>query len=316
MVADNHTSPEDMMSDHGETPIVAAEFTTPEGMRLATDIAGDPWRPRLIFVHGGGQSRRSWRRALRNMANAGFSVVSFDLRGHGESAWAEDGDYTLEAHVRDLTAIIDAMPSTPSLVGASLGGRVALDAAARLGPERVRALVLVDLTPKLNEAGIRRVENFLEFSVNGFDTLEDAADTLEKYAERQIGHNIFRLRSSIRTCTDGRIFWRWDPKAAASQYLSQPDIAPKLAAATASLKMPTLLVRGTKSDLVTDDCVAHFRECLPTAEVFDIEGGGHLMKTQDLRVFCDGTMDFLRRVNGMAPDPSEPSDSKTRRFSL
>ncbi len=120
MAADN-SHPDDHPSGQVETPIISAQFTTPEGLSLATDIAGDPWRPRLIFVHGGGQRRRSWRRALRKMADAGFSVVSFDRRGHGESDWTKDGDYSLDAHVRDLTAIIRAMPSRPSLIGASLG---------------------------------------------------------------------------------------------------------------------------------------------------------------------------------------------------
>lgn len=287
-----------------ETAIVSAEFTTPEGIRLATDIGGDPWRPRLIFVHGGGQSRRSWRHALRNMANAGFSVVSFDLRGHGESSWAGDGDYTLEAHVRDLVAIIDAMPSRPSLIGASLGGRVALQTAALLRAQRIRALVLVDLTPKLNDAGIRRVERFLDISKLGFDTMEQAAETLEKYAERKISSSFFSLRDSIRTDSNGRIYWRWDPKAAKRDHLSEPFMEKKLTAAARALDLPTLLVRGTLSDLVTDDCVAHFKSVQPAAEVFDIAGGGHLMKTQNLGVFCDATIDFLLRANAAPAAPS------------
>jgi len=281
-----------------ETPIVSARFTTPEGIGLATDIAGDPWRPRLIFIHGGGQSRRSWRQSLRNMADAGFSVVSFDLRGHGESDWAADGDYSLEAHVRDLAAIIRAMPSKPSLVGASLGGRVALQAAASLGPDLVHALVLVDLTPRMDEVGLRRVRNFLQVSMKGFDSIEEAAETLEKYAERKIGRNYFRLRNSVRTDADGRLYWRWDPRAAGDDYLSSTEIEARLTVAAAGLRLPTLLVRGTLSDLVTDDCVAHFRSTQPAAEVFDIVGGGHLMKTQRLDVFCSATIDFLKRAAG------------------
>lgn len=296
MVADE-SRPSPGKAEAGDIAIVSGEFTTPEGIALATDIAGDPWKPRLIFVHGGGQSRRSWRHALRNMAKSGFSVVSFDLRGHGESAWSIDGDYTLEAHVRDLAAIVHAMPSRPSLIGASLGGRVALETASRLGPELVKALVLVDLTPKLHPVGMERVQRFLQISRSGFDTIEDAAAVLEKYAERRIGANYFRLRNSIRLAADGRIYWRWDPEAAGEYSLACPDIETRLTDAASRLEIPTLLVRGTESDLVTDDCVAHFRRTLPSAEVFDIAGGGHLMKTQDLKVFCEGTIDFLERVN-------------------
>lgn len=292
LAADRNTT----QAEQRDRQIVTAAFTTPEGLRLATDLAGEPWRPRLIFIHGGGQSRRPWRRALGNMARAGFSVVSFDLRGHGESDWHAGGDYSLDAHVRDLTAIIRAMPSKPSLIGASLGGRVALEAAASLGPELVRALVLVDLTPRLDETGLQRVLTFLKVSENGFDTVEQAAAVLEKYTERRIGTNYFNLRDSIRVEGDGRIHWRWDPVAAVPRNLVQAGMEERLSLSAARLEVPTLLVRGTQSDLVTDACVAHFRMCQPRAEVVDIADGGHLMKTQDLSIFCEATTDFLRRA--------------------
>ena len=275
--------------------IESGEFLTENGLRLATDMAGDPWKPRLIFVHGGGQSRRSWRHALRNMAGAGFSVVSYDLRGHGDSAWADDGDYSIEAHARDLTAIVRSMPSRPSLVGASFGGRVALATAAQLGPEEIGSLVLVDITPRLASEGLRRVRTFLRLSSEGFDDVQAAARVLERYAERQIGSNYFRLRHSIRSEEDGRVYWRWDPRAAAADFIEPPGMEERLTKAAAELRVPTLLVRGTASDLVTDACVTHFRNAVPAAEVLDIPDGGHLMKTQDLSVFCKGTIEFLRR---------------------
>jgi len=310
---DHHAIP---APDDSGTPIISAHFTTPEGLRLATDIAGDPWRPRLIFIHGGGQSRRSWRRALRAMADVGFSVVSFDLRGHGESDWAPDGDYSLDAHVRDLTAIVRAMPSKPSIVGASMGGRVALQTAAELGPELLQALVLVDLTPKLDQKGTQRIWSFLQASANGFDTIEEAADTMEHYAEREVGRNYFRLRNSIRIGDDGRIYWRWDPKAAHEDHLSPSGIEERLAESSAKLEIPTLLVRGTLSDLVTDECVTHFRRCQPKAEVFDIVGGGHLMKTQRLDVFCCATIDFIKRAMGVLESPSTGDSASGRNAAL
>ncbi|MHC0054647.1 alpha/beta fold hydrolase [Actibacterium sp. D379-3] len=74
-----------------------------------------------------------------------------------------------------------------------------------------------------------------------------------------------------------------------------PGVEERLSRAAAQLRVPCLLVRGTESDLVTQDCVDHFRTCQPDARVFDIQGGGHLMKTQDLTVFCAATMEFLQR---------------------
>jgi pimeloyl-ACP methyl ester carboxylesterase len=278
-------------------PIISAHFTTPDGLRLATDLAGDPWKPRLVFVHGGGQSRRSWRGALRRMAGAGFSVVSFDLRGHGESDWAPDGDYSLAAHTRDLVAILRAVPSPPCLIGASLGGRAAMLAAAELGPEMVRALVLVDVTPRLHPAGVDRVRRFLRASVGGFASLDAAAATLELYSEREFRNRLDRLRDSVRTGPDGRVYWRWDPGAAQEAFLDPPQAEERLIAAVARFRGPMLLVRGTLSDLVTDDCVAHFRAARPDAGLAEIVGGGHLMKSQRLDDFCEATLEFLGRLH-------------------
>lgn len=275
--------------------ILPASFTTPDGIQLAADIAGEPWLPRLVFIHGGGQSRRSWHKALQVMAARGFSVISYDLRGHGDSDWSRTGDYDLDAHVRDLTMIINAMPHRPAVIGASLGGRVALQTAAALGPAHVRALVLVDITPRIGKAGLERVQTFLRLSKQGFDSIQEAAATLERFAEHKIGANYFRLAHSIRTGADGRIYWRWDPLAAGEERLAEDGMEARLTDAARRLSCPTLLVRGTESDIVTDDCVAHFRDVQPAAEVIDIKGAGHLMKSDRLTTFCEATLEFLSR---------------------
>ena len=276
--------------------IQAVTITTAEGMRLAADIAGEPWRPRLIFIHGGGQSRRSWRKAVRTMVTAGYSVVSYDLRGHGESDWSDSADYDLAAHVRDLGAVIRASPTPPALVGASLGGRVALAVAAEYGSDLVRALVLVDMAPRVSRKGLERVAQFLDVSAGGFDTVQQAAVTLERYAEREIGHNYFRLSHSLTTGKDGRIYWRWDPRLAQPSFLLPDNIEDYLTACASRLTCPTLLVRGTQSDIVDDDSVAHFRKIQPAAEVAEISGAGHLMRTSQLTVFCDSTLAFLDKT--------------------
>ncbi|WP_238368472.1 alpha/beta fold hydrolase [Mesobacterium pallidum] len=276
--------------------IQAVTITTEEGMRLAADIAGDPWQPRLIFVHGGGQSRRSWRKAVRTMVTAGYSVVSYDLRGHGESDWSPDADYGLDAHVRDLGAVIRAAPTPPAVIGASLGGRVALAAAAEQAAGTVRALVLVDMAPRVARAGLERVARFLDVSAGGFDSIQQAAATLERYAEREIGHNYFRLSHSLTTGHDGRIYWKWDPRLAQPAFLLPENIEGYLSDCARALRCPALLVRGTKSDIVDDDSVAHFVRTQPSAEVAEIEGASHLMSTGQLSVFCDATLTFLDRM--------------------
>src|SRR3546814_20128235 len=73
-----------------------------DGLELAADAFGDPSAPPVLFFHGGGQSRRSWRGSAARIAQAGYYALTFDLRGHGESGWATDGDYLLDAYASDI----------------------------------------------------------------------------------------------------------------------------------------------------------------------------------------------------------------------
>ena len=101
-----------------------------QGIYLTADIGGNPANPAVIFLHGGGQTRHSWKQAASELVAMDYHVISLDLRGHGESDWSPTGDYSLDAHIADLKAVV-AMLETPAvLVGASLGGVISLVAAA------------------------------------------------------------------------------------------------------------------------------------------------------------------------------------------
>ncbi|MDT7739667.1 MAG: hypothetical protein QOK09_3036, partial [Mycobacterium sp.] len=63
------------------------------GTRIVADRLGDPETPAVVFLHGGGQTRRSWGKAAAAVAERGWQAVTVDSRGHGESDWSEDGDY-------------------------------------------------------------------------------------------------------------------------------------------------------------------------------------------------------------------------------
>jgi len=101
----------------------ATTFPTRDGLRLAADVAGDGARGVLILAHGGGQTRHSWVLAGKRLADRGWKTVTVDLRGHGDSDWAPDGDYRVERFAEDLIDIAATFPAKPALIGASLGGR-------------------------------------------------------------------------------------------------------------------------------------------------------------------------------------------------
>src|SRR6201996_5837889 len=104
--------------------IAAETFTTSGvgGTRIVADRLGDPAAPAVVFLHGGGQTRRSWGRAAAAVAERGWQAITVDLRGHGESDWSDDGDYRVTTFAHDVLEVLRALPPRPVLVGASLGG--------------------------------------------------------------------------------------------------------------------------------------------------------------------------------------------------
>src|SRR4249920_1272485 len=93
------------------------------GLRIAGDAWGNPAGPLVLLQHGGGQTRLAWKGTGQSLAAAGYHAVAFDARGHGDSDWDPDGDYSQDAMVEDLCHVIVGLgDKRPILVGASMGG--------------------------------------------------------------------------------------------------------------------------------------------------------------------------------------------------
>ena len=91
-------------------------FEGHRGLALAADIAGPAQGRPVVLLHGGGQTRGSWKNGLKALVERGYRVFSIDARGHGESGWDPDQDYSLYAQVADLTALLAQLPDSPALV--------------------------------------------------------------------------------------------------------------------------------------------------------------------------------------------------------
>ena len=100
-------------------------FTTSDVV-IAADRRGDPRDPPVFFLHGGGQTRHSWGTAAEVVAERGWCTYTLDSRGHGESDWSAEANYSLQDFALDLISIADAVGSNPVIVGASLGGLTSL----------------------------------------------------------------------------------------------------------------------------------------------------------------------------------------------
>lgn len=267
------------------------------GLGLMADEGGAPGAPPVILMHGGGQTRHAWSRATRELAAGGYHVLSLDLRGHGESDWAPDSNYRLDAFIDDLVAVTTILHQPPALVGASLGGVVSLLALGERRPELARALILVDVAPRVEAQGIAHIRSFMGGHLGGFASLEEAADAVAAYApHRPRPRDLSGLMKNLRRRDDGRLYWHWDPAFLARQAPADPlSMQERMAAAAQRIRLPTLLVRGQQSDVVSPEGVQHLRSLMPQAEVVDVQGAGHMVAGDRNDAFNTAVMNFLRR---------------------
>ncbi|MET9327330.1 alpha/beta hydrolase [Tsukamurella sp. NPDC003166] len=264
-------------------------------------IAGDRWGEggtTLVLLHGGGQTRHSWDRTAAALAARGHTVITLDARGHGDTAWAADGSYALADFVGDLLAVLDTLDGPPPvLIGASLGGITSLCAVGE-NPGIASALVLVDVVVDVEPKGIDRVTEFLSAHTDGFATLEEVADAVAAYnPARKRARNLEGLKKNVRQRADGRWYWHWDPAFIRGDDRGEARIQDKdrLGAAAARVTVPTLIVRGGKSDVVSEEGVQKMLQRVPQAEVADVSGAGHMVAGDDNQVFAAAIEEFLDR---------------------
>ena len=277
-------------------PPETRRYTTAQGLTLAADVGGDPAAAPVILLHGGGQTRHSWHGLMRQLLAGGYHVINLDARGHGDSDWSAEGDYGLAALAADLGSVIATLARPVALVGASMGGATALHAAGHAQRDIVKALVLVDIVPRIDPVGGAKIGAFMRSKPEGFATLEEAADAVAAYNPHRPRPKDSRgLMKNLRLREDGRLHWHWDPKfLSPSPRAEPPDFTRPLYEAAKQVIAPTLLVRGLKSDIVSDAGIAEFRQYLPALEVFDVAGAGHMVAGDRNDAFGEGVRGFLR----------------------
>ena len=157
------------------------------------------------------------------MGEAGYYAVALDARGHGDSEWAEDRNYERDIMVADLVAVVRQLDrGAPILVGASMGGNTSL---AALGEGHVegRALVLVDIAPRIRGDGTQKIGEFMSQKPNGFDSLEEVSEAIANYQpHRSRPRTLDGLAKNVRRGSDGKFYWHWDPAYRRRPYLATP----------------------------------------------------------------------------------------------
>ncbi|WP_456694896.1 alpha/beta fold hydrolase [Aeromicrobium sp. P5_D10] len=264
----------------------------------AGTIVADQWpsagdRGTVLLLHGGGQTRHSWHRSGARFAEAGWTTYALDARGHGDSTWDSDGEYGIDLLVEDLLGVVRQIGTQPVLIGASLGGITSLIAQGE-NPDLARALVLVDIATRTEPKGVERILGFMRSAPDGFASLEEVADAISAYnPHRPRPSSLEGLKKNVRQGADGRWRWHWDPaflnggdehRRSASQE--------RLEDAARAVRVPTLLVRGAESDVVTAEGAEELRELIPHAIVREAKAG-HMVAGDDNDVFAAQVTEFL-----------------------
>ncbi|MFN8535621.1 MAG: alpha/beta hydrolase [Dehalococcoidia bacterium] len=271
----------DITPRHGEVVV--------DGLRLHYLAWGDPDNPPILMLHGIGQQAHSWDFVAMDLGQDHY-IVSLDQRGHGDSDWSPDHQYTPEAWQSDLESVVDQLGlHNLLLVGLSMGGMNAIRYAAK-HQESLRGLVVVDAGPKTIESGGREIRNFMK--------MDDELESFEAFVDRAARYNPLRekesfrgsLQHNLKQLPNGNWTWKYD------RYFrdhtierARPDLWPFVH----ELKLPVLIVRGEKSHVMGEEEARVFVDALPDASYVVIPGAGHLVPGDQPDLFSDALRAWL-----------------------
>jgi peroxiredoxin len=275
------------------------EFKGKGGLRLVGDVRGPVGAPNVLLLHGGGQTRYSWGGTAGALADSGFRAYTVDARGHGQSGWAPDGDYTLGAFAADALEVVRTIDGPVYLVGASLGGLASLLLLGEVAPDAAHAVVLVDVVPQYAKAGADRISDFMRENLHtGFASLEEAAASVAAYnPHRPPPRDLSGLSKNLRE-REGRWYWHWDPAfLTVGTGPNEINDRERMTRASKAIAAPMLLVRGRVSDLVTEDAAREFLAEVPHCEFIDVSGAGHMVAGDRNDAFTAAVVQFLSQVS-------------------
>ena len=263
-------------------------------------VRGDRWGdlsdPPVLLLHGGGQTRHSWGSTAAVLADHGWCAMTYDQRGHGETDRSPTRSYAADRFATDLVSIARQLPAPPVVVGASLGGLAALRAEGAFAPGTLRGLVLVDITPRQERQGVDRIVAFMLDRVDsGFASLEEAAEAVADYQPHRAARpNTAGLEKNLRLGEDGRWRWHWDPSLFNAESGLHSATEPAMFVDSArALTIPTLLIRGRLSDLVSEETAQEFLDLVPHADYADVSDAGHMVAGDQNDRFTAAVVAFL-----------------------
>lgn len=237
---------------------------------------GDDNAPPMLLLHGRSQTAHSWDFVGLSFASE-YRIIALDQRGHGDTTWSTTGDYSLEAFQRDLEDVTSKLNlKKVILVGLSMGGRNAWMFASR-HPEIVKSLIIFDSGPEVMKTGVKRIRQFID--------LPDQVPTYEEFVQRVHDFNPRRdieqirgsLQHNIRETDEGTWTWKYDKVFRQGESSLDGWSEHSLWKALPQIECPSLIIRGGRSDILSEEVTQKMVDMIPNCEAITIEGAGHLV---------------------------------------
>ena len=264
---------------------------TANGINLHYLDWGTEGQPPLVLLHGLRGHANVWEDVALALCND-YHVYSLDQRGRGDTDHAPGGDYSTDAFVADLAGFVDAIGLDKFILfGHSMGGRNSMAFAGQY-PDRLERLCIVDIGPRIEPAGGNRITEELRNLPPEFDSFEDAlahVQTGNRFASEPVMRR--RLAGQSQQLPDGKIVWKFDPAIREQRINGTAAPAADLWPTLERITCPTLLVRGTETDLLTEETARQMVDTLGQGTLAEIERAGHM-------VFEDNPADFIAAVKG------------------
>ncbi|MBO0709642.1 MAG: alpha/beta hydrolase [Acetobacteraceae bacterium] len=266
---------------------------------------GNPDRPALLLLHGGRDHCRNWD-WVADALRGEWHIIAPDLRGHGDSAWSQAGNYTMAAFIYDLAQLIHQQRlAQVTIVAHSLGGNIALRYAGTY-PENVRKLVAIEglgpsprrIAEHAQDGIAGRMRRWIEEQRGLSGRLPRRYPSIEAALARMQEENRHLTPAQARHLTqhgvnqneDGTYSWKFDNYVRVSPPYDMTNA--EIHELWSRIACPTLLVYGAESwasNPEQDRRIKHFS----TARVISIEGAGHWVHHDKLEDFLAELRAFL-----------------------
>jgi pimeloyl-ACP methyl ester carboxylesterase len=257
--------------------VIRREFVDVDADRRLSALVWGDADPELVFLHGGAQNAHTWDTVAMAL---GRPLVAIDLPGHGHSDGYRNGLLDIHANAADVAEVVRVLaPDALAVIGMSMGGITAITLTDD-HPELVRKLILVDITPGVNQRKSSRIAEFVNGPVS-FDNFDELLARTVKYNPTRSEASLRRgILHNAEQREDGTWVWRYQRHRDVNpaELPDHPDYR-DLWDAIARVKVPLLLARGMRDESVVDDeDEVELLRRLPSTQVEHFEDAGHSLQ--------------------------------------